>query len=86
MVATLVLDVASWCFVPVLTVVALTVTAVGTGRVYRTRKAGGGSEVVAATLAVGSAVVLFLGGWLLVGLYWVAAWSWRTMRHISSLP
>lgn len=83
MVATVVLDVLTWCFVVALAVVALAVTAVGTARIYHTRRANGKSEAVAASWAVGTAVVLFLGGWLLVGLYWVAAWSWRMVRHTS---
>jgi hypothetical protein len=83
MVATLVLDVASWCFVTALAVIALVVTTVVTVRVYRAQKARGKSETLASTLAAGTAVVLFLGGWLLVGLYWVAAWSWRMARHTS---
>jgi hypothetical protein len=83
MVATLVLDVVSWCFVAALTVVALVVTTVGAVRVYRAQKARGKSETLASALAAGTAVVLFLGGWLLVGLYWVAAWSWRMARHTS---
>jgi len=54
--------------------------AIGTKRVYGSVKARGRSEFESTVAAVGCAIVLFLGGWLLLGLYWLAAWVLRGAR------
>lgn len=78
MVAALVGDLLSWIFVVALTVVALTITIVGTLRMYQKVQGTDMTKAVAVTLVAGTAVVLFLGGWLVVGLYWAATWCWQT--------
>lgn len=77
---TLVADVLAWLLFVGVAVIGIMVTAFGTIHTYRNMQAAGKSEETSTVLTAGAAVVLFLGGWLFLGLYWLVAWTLRTVR------
>jgi len=81
MVNTIVADAFAWLLFLGVTAVGVTLTVLGTMRAYRSMHTHGRNEVESNIAAVACAVILFLGGWLLLGLYWLAAWILREVRR-----
>lgn len=48
------------------------------------RESEGKTGVVATLLGVAAAIVLFLGGWLFLILYWLVAWALRAVRRVEA--
>lgn len=84
MVSTLVADILGWLLFIGITILGLTIIALGTIHAYRGMQARHRSEAVSTIVAAGSAIVLFLGGWLPLALYWLATRTWRMARHSQS--
>lgn len=84
MVSTLVADILGWLFFVGITILGLTIMVLGTIQAYRGMQARHHSEAISGVVATGSAIVLFLGGWLPLALYWLARWMWRMTRHSHS--
>jgi len=55
------------------------IIAKGTSSAYRGMQARGLSSTESGILACGAAIVLLLGGWMILGLYWLAAWARRCL-------
>jgi hypothetical protein len=73
MIATLVANLFAWALVIGIAAAGMVITVLGTARTYRTMKRDGRSTGASTVVASLAAVVLFLGGWLFLGLYWLAA-------------
>ena len=84
MVATLVADLLAWFLFLGAGVGALTITVVGTAHAHRNLQEDGNSGPASTVLAAGAAVLLFLGGWLFLGLYWLGAWTLRTIHRVDA--
>lgn len=80
MVATIVGDILAWLLFAGITVLGVTLTVVGTIRAHRLARTRRLSPAVSVTLASLAAIVLFLGGWMLFGLWWAAARLQRAVR------
>lgn len=55
--------------------------AIGTKRVYGNLKTRGRSDFESTVAAVGCAIVLFLGGWMPLSLYWSVKWIQKVSHH-----
>jgi hypothetical protein len=84
MVATVVADVLAWFLFVGLTLLGLTVTVVGTARTYRSVQKDGKTRLVAIATAAGVAIVLFLGGWLFLALYWLVIRALRMIQRTEA--
>lgn len=84
MVAMVVADVLAWFLFVGLTLLGLTVTVLGTVRTYRNMQTDGNTSLVATASAAGVAIVLFLGGWLFLALYWLVIRALRTIQRIEA--
>ncbi len=84
MVATVVADALAWFLFAGLTVLAVTVTVVGSVHTYRNVQTKGKTGVAATVSAVVAAIVLFLGGWLFLTLYWLVARALRTVHRAEA--
>jgi heme/copper-type cytochrome/quinol oxidase subunit 1 len=71
----------AWILFVGITMVGVALTVMGTMRAYQRLRQTGRGEGTSAGLAAAAAIVLFLGGWLVLGLYWLAAWLWRIVRR-----
>lgn len=81
MAATVAGDILAWLLFAGITVLGVTLTVVGTIRAYRLTRTRGLSPAVSVTLASLAAVVLFLGGWMLFGLWWAGARLQHFVAH-----
>lgn len=84
MVATVVVDVLAWLLFVGVAVLGLTVTAIGTAHIFRNMQKDGRTSSATTVLAAVVAIVLFLGGWLLLALYWLVTKALGTTRRTES--
>lgn len=84
MVATVVADVLAWVLFVGLTLLGLTVTVGGTARTYRSVQTDGKTRLVATASAAGVAMMLFLGGWLFLALYWFVIRARRMIQRTEA--
>jgi hypothetical protein len=81
MVATIAGDILAWLLFVGIAVLGVTLTVIGTIRAHRLARARGWSEALSVTLASVAAIVLFLGGWMFLGLWWAGARLQRAARR-----
>jgi hypothetical protein len=77
MLTAIIADTLAWSLFLGIPVIGITLTAQGTAHAYGRLRAGGTSVGVSTATATAVAAVLFLGGWLPLGVYWTAAWAIR---------
>jgi len=82
MVATVIGDIFAWLLFAGITVFGVTLTVIGTVHAHRYTGTRELSPALSVTLTSAAAIVLFLGGWILLGLYWLGAWVQRVARLI----
>jgi cell division protein FtsX len=76
----MVADVLAWFVFVGLTILGVTVTVVGTTHTYRKMRGDGKTPRATILTVAGAAIILFLGGWLFVAIYWLVT---RALRAIN---
>jgi hypothetical protein len=80
MVATVAGDILAWLLFAGIAIVGVTLTVVGTIRAHHCARTRRLSPAVSTALAGAAAILLFLGGWMFLGLYWLGVWMQRIAR------